>query len=78
LKRMRLRRKWTRTPLPKSMVDSLDDFYRFLMEHRGYKPHEIDKMDIHHLFKLIKKEQDKDNKKPSEQREYFIDEVDGW
>jgi hypothetical protein len=67
------------------MLDSLDDFYRFLMDYRGYKPHEVDQMDIHHLFKLIRKEQKEKQGEKSEnvnprtaKKTYKIDEVPGW
>lgn len=71
---------------PLTMVESLDNFYQFLMQHKGFKPHEIDQMDIHHLFKLIKQEQKKieeengqsKNKKNEPEKVYCIDEVDGW
>lgn len=46
------------------------------MDVKGYKPHEIDQMDIHHLFKLFKQ-------KPKEQKKEaaptgYIDQIAGW
>jgi transcription antitermination factor NusG len=65
-------------PLPRTMVESLDDFYRFCMEKKGLKPHEVDQMDIHHLFRLVKGEQKKEQKKEEPQQKMYIDQIAGW
>lgn len=52
-------------PLPQTMVEKLDDFYNYMMTTQGMKPTEIDQSDIHHLFRLVKKQvkQSKENEK---------------
>jgi hypothetical protein len=62
---------------PETVMNSLDDFYRFCMEKKGLKPHEVDQMDIHHLFRLIKGEQKKEKKKEEVPKGY-IDQLEGW
>ena len=43
----------------------------------GYKMHEIDQADIHHLFRLIKQEI-KENKQEKQTEKFYIDQVPGW
>jgi hypothetical protein len=49
------------------------------MNIKGYKQHEIDQADIHHLFRLIRQEikESKQEEEP-EQEIYYIDQVPGW
>ncbi|MCL9634660.1 hypothetical protein L2095_07940 [Bacillus zanthoxyli] len=51
------------------------------MNIKGYKQHEIDQSDIHHLFRLIRqevKESKQEEKSESKQELYYIDQVPGW
>ncbi|MEI2341604.1 hypothetical protein V8V71_22935 [Priestia megaterium] len=51
------------------------------MNAKGYKQHEIDQSDIHHLFRLIRqefKESKKEEKPEPKQELYYIDQVPGW
>ncbi|WP_228307282.1 hypothetical protein [Priestia sp. J2] len=74
-------------PHPQTEAEKLDDFYNYMLINQGLKPHEIDQMDIHHLFKLVRKQikQNKENdskgsKKQEEgkPRQGFLDEIPGW
>jgi len=68
-------------PLPLTRMERLDEFYIFLMNSKGYKMHEIDEMDIHHMFKLVKKEmaESQQIKKEEEQpKKVYIDQIAGW
>jgi hypothetical protein len=60
-----------------------------MLNTQGLKPNEIDQMDIHHLFKLVRKqikqnkENEKNNSKTSKKqepkpRQGFLDEIPGW
>ncbi|MDC7762479.1 hypothetical protein POL82_03230 [Priestia aryabhattai] len=68
-------------PYPLTPTQQLDNFYRYLMNAKGYKQHEIDQSDIHHLFRLIRQEvkESKQEEKPEPKEElYYIDQVPGW
>ncbi|MFE3978696.1 MULTISPECIES: hypothetical protein [unclassified Priestia] len=76
-------------PHPQTEAEKLDDFYNYMLINQGLKPHEIDQMDIHHLFKLVRKqikqnkENDKNNSKGNSKqepkpRQGFLDEIPGW
>ncbi|MGG3157134.1 hypothetical protein ABEP50_15860 [Priestia megaterium] len=68
-------------PHPQTRIERLDDFYSYLMNHKGYKMHEIDEMDIHHMFRLVRKEmeENKQIKKEEEQpKKVYIDQIAGW
>jgi len=68
-------------PLPQTRMERLDEFYTFLMNHKGYKMHEIDEMDIHHMFRLVRKELEESKliKQEEEQpKKVYIDQIPGW
>lgn len=64
---------------PLTPTQQLDNFYKHLMNIKGYKQHEIDQADIHHLFRLIRQEI-KESKQEEEPKQeiYYIDQVPGW
>jgi len=53
-------------PHPKEIGDNIKEFYQTLME-QGYKPHEIDQMDIHYFLELVAKK--------NEPKKVFIDQI---
>ena len=78
-------------PLPQTMVEKLDDFYNYMMTTQGMKPTEIDQSDIHHLFRLVKKQvkQAKENEKSNKgnkannqsketPKQGYLDQIPGW
>ncbi|PEB63316.1 hypothetical protein COM86_12730 [Priestia megaterium] len=70
------------------MVEKLDDFYNYMMTTQGLKPNEIDQMDIHHLFKLVRKQvkQSKENGKQinskgeveEKPKQGYLDQLSWW
>ncbi|GAB1798624.1 hypothetical protein ABEX88_08205 [Priestia megaterium] len=65
---------------PLTLTQQLDNFYKYLMSN-GYKMHEIDQADIHHLFRLVRqmlKEQKEEKPKEEEPEKVYIDQIPGW
>ncbi len=51
---------------PKETGENIKELYRNLMQ-QGYKPHEIDQIDIHYFLELIAKE--------NEEKKVYIDQI---